>query len=173
MIRLEKDLPALQLQLQQAEAGSGQKISIEAELNTCREQVAALTAENRSLKTGMDELQERIDRLSSAEGATCPLCGQALSPEHRDSTLEELQAQGKSLGDTYRANQAALKELAGRIPRWRSRCLTLPPWRRSACAWLPRLPTWRVACRDCAPGAGMAGKRGSAPAGGGAHPGIR
>ena len=116
LIRLEVDLPVLQLQLQQAEAGSGQKITIEAELNTCREQVAALTAENRSLKTGMDELQERIDRLSSAEGATCPLCGQALSPEHRDSTLEELQAQGKSQGDTYRANQAALKELAGRIP---------------------------------------------------------
>ena len=116
LIRLEKDLPVLQLQLQQAEAGSGQKISIETELNTCREQVAALTAENRSLKAGMDELQERIDRLSSAEGATCPLCGQALSPEHRDSTLEELQAQGKDQGDTYRANQATLKELAGRIP---------------------------------------------------------
>jgi exonuclease SbcC len=63
----------------------------------------------------MDELKLRIEKLEAADGATCPLCGQPLSAEHRQSTLEQLQADGKQKGDTWRANKSATEELAARL----------------------------------------------------------
>ena len=50
----------------------------------------------------------------------CPLCGQSLSPEHRQSTLEQLKAEGKQLGDRWRANKSAMEELAVQITDYRS-----------------------------------------------------
>jgi exonuclease SbcC len=113
--RLEKELAALKTSLAEAEKGVARRTTLESELNTCREQIAGLRVENTGLKGGMDELVERIAKLEAADGAACPLCGQPLSPEHRLSTLEGLQAEGKSKGDAYRANKAALEELGNRI----------------------------------------------------------
>jgi len=64
----------------------------------------------------MDELSERIQKLeASREDATCPLCGQPLSPQHRQSTLEQLQADGKQKGDSFRANKSRLEGLNAEI----------------------------------------------------------
>jgi exonuclease SbcC len=54
----------------------------------------------------MEELKERIDQLSDAEGVECPLCGQPLPPPERQGLIERLNSQGRELGDRYRANQA-------------------------------------------------------------------
>jgi len=59
----------------------------------------------------MNQLKERIDSLKAAQGATCPLCGQELSNEHRKTTLKQLVAEGKEKGDRYRANQDEAKDL--------------------------------------------------------------
>src|SRR5262249_32217284 len=69
-------------------------------------------ATNKSLRTEMDELKDRINRLSAVEGATCPLCGQPLDENHRVTLLDELQGIGKERGDTFRANQARMKAIA-------------------------------------------------------------
>ncbi len=58
----------------------------------------------------MDELKERIDRLSELEGAVCPVCGQPLDAEDRQRMIDELNAQGRELGDRFRANQTLLRE---------------------------------------------------------------
>ena len=63
----------------------------------------------------MQELKGRIGKLQVATGAVCPLCGQSLSEEHRRSTLEGLEEEGRSKGDRYRANQAEAKALAEQI----------------------------------------------------------
>ena len=63
----------------------------------------------------MDELKEHIDQLEAAEGATCPLCGQALSEEHRQSTLKQLQDEGKEKGDRFRTNKTSIDDLAKQI----------------------------------------------------------
>ena len=47
----------------------------------------------------MNQLKERIDTLKFAEGASCPLCGQQLSEEHRASTLQQLEEEGRQKGD--------------------------------------------------------------------------
>lgn len=104
---------------QQALAESEQKLAEREQLSThiqsARERQAELKAENEALKRDMNELKERIDSLRAAEGATCPLCGQALSAEHREATLIQLEAEGRQKGDTFRANQAEATELAQQI----------------------------------------------------------
>jgi exonuclease SbcC len=80
-----------------------------------REKLAELRTANATLRTQMTELDERIKKLAAAEGAVCPLCGQSLSPEHRQSTLEQLQAEGKAKGDLWRANKSTLDELSLQI----------------------------------------------------------
>jgi len=66
-------------------------------------------------KTEMDELKERMNQLEAAEGATCPLCGQVLSEEHRRVTLEQLQNEGKEKGDRFRVNKVNMDELARQV----------------------------------------------------------
>jgi len=63
----------------------------------------------------MNQLKERIDTLKSAKGATCPLCGQELSSQHRKSTLKQLEGEGKERGDRFRANHKERNELTRQI----------------------------------------------------------
>jgi exonuclease SbcC len=102
-----------------------QRSELEKDRNARREQYAELKAENESLKAKMDELKAHIDQLEAAEGATCPLCGQALSEEHRQSTLEQLKAEGKEKGDRFRANKSALDDLTKRIADFESHIVKL------------------------------------------------
>ncbi|MFA5874299.1 MAG: SMC family ATPase [Anaerolineales bacterium] len=101
--------------LTEAEMKLDERARLEKQIQAGRERQAELRAENASLKTEMDELKLRIEKLEAADGATCPLCGQSLSAEHRQSTLEQLQADGKQKGDTWRANKSATEELAARL----------------------------------------------------------
>ncbi len=97
-----------------------QRSEFEENRSAAREQFGQLKAENELLKAQMDELKERIDRLESAEGATCPLCGQPLSEKHRQSTLKQLQAEGKEKGDRFRINKSSMDDLAKRIADYES-----------------------------------------------------
>jgi exonuclease SbcC len=98
--------------LEQAEKDLTERAMLEKQAQAAREKLAELRAENSSLKTGMDELKSRIEKLSAAQGVLCPLCGQSLSPEHRQSTLEQLTTEGKQQGDRWRANKSEMEELA-------------------------------------------------------------
>jgi exonuclease SbcC len=102
--------------LADAETRLDEHARLEKQTQAGRERLAGLATENSSLKAEMEKLKERITRLEASEGeATCPLCGQALSEEHRKSTLEQLQAEGNQKGDTYRANKSALEGLTTEI----------------------------------------------------------
>ncbi|MFZ5909908.1 MAG: AAA family ATPase [Chloroflexota bacterium] len=100
------------LALVETEAALEKRSEIEGARNAAREEFATLKAENELRKLEMDELKARMDQLESAEGATCPLCGQELSEKHRQSTLKQLKADGKEKGDRFRANKARMDELA-------------------------------------------------------------
>jgi exonuclease SbcC len=101
--------------LEEAEEKVTQRGDLEAGRAAAREQFAQLKAENDLLKAQMEELRARIDRLEAAEGAACPLCGQALSEEHRQSTLEQLNEEGKEKGDRFRVNRSSLDELGRQV----------------------------------------------------------
>ncbi len=101
--------------LREAEAKVNERIKVENERNAARERQAALKVENDTLKSEMNVLKERIETLKSADGATCPLCGQELSKEHRKSTLKQLEEEGKQKGDLFRGNQKETAELVQQI----------------------------------------------------------
>jgi len=109
---LQKDIESAEFSLKDAEAKITERLRLESSRNSARERQAELKAENDALKANMNELKERIDSLKAAEGATCPLCGQELSTEHRETTLIQLEGEGKQKGDRFRANQTEWSELA-------------------------------------------------------------
>jgi len=87
----------------------------EDELDLALETLANAKAENPRLKSEMDELKSRIDKLTETEGAACPLCGQTLNREERGNLVEELNVIGKAMGDKYRANRSLLEEADERV----------------------------------------------------------
>jgi DNA repair protein SbcC/Rad50 len=117
-----QDLPELDRQVEsvlqsqaEAEARLSQRAELQGQLETARQRQAEARAENPRLKSEMDELKERIDQLSAAEGADCPLCGQPLSPQERENLIDELSARGREMGDRYRSNQSLMKETDARV----------------------------------------------------------
>jgi DNA repair protein SbcC/Rad50 len=112
---IQQDIGKAENSLKDAEEKIARRLELESERNSARERQAELKAENEALKADMNQLKERIDSLKAAEGATCPLCGQELSAEHRESTLSQLEMEGKEKGDRFRANQASSVELTRRI----------------------------------------------------------
>ncbi len=122
---LESQIASAENLLKQAEEEVAERIQLEEKRNASRERQAELKAENDALKVAMNELKERIDSLKAAEGATCPLCGQELSSEHRKATLKQLENEGKEKGDRFRANQAEWTELAQQIKDYESQIAKL------------------------------------------------
>jgi len=101
--------------LAEAEARLQQRDQGRAQLERDLQDTAALRSENESLKRVMDETKERIGRMTGIESPTCPLCGQPLSPEHRESTLAQLNTEGREMGDRWRENKARMEALATEI----------------------------------------------------------
>ena len=125
---LETDLASARQGLAEAETKLSERERLQKQSGEGREKQAELRAENAALKAEMDELKGRIDKLETVEGAACPLCGQPLSPEHRQSTLEQLNTEGKQMGDRWRSNKATLEELAAQLTVIDSQISTLSPY---------------------------------------------
>jgi DNA repair protein SbcC/Rad50 len=107
---LQSQIEAAEELLLILEAKVGERAALEERRAAARETQVRLQAENEALRPEMAALRQRIDTLESAEGAACPLCGQPLSPEHRESTLEQLRAEGTEKGDRFRANKVLMDE---------------------------------------------------------------
>jgi len=112
---LEKETAAAQERLALVEAKLTQRDLARANLEAAREELASLRAENESLKRQMDDVKDRIQRMEQIESPSCPLCGQPLSPEHRASTVAQLNVGGKEMGDHWRENRIRTETLAGEI----------------------------------------------------------
>jgi exonuclease SbcC len=115
MLELGAQIEAASGQLEQIQTKLDKRTRLEADLKEAHRRQAEAKAENPRLKKEMDELKARLDQLSAAEGAVCPLCGQPLSPDERTRMIGEMQAQGTQMGDRYRTNQALLREADQRV----------------------------------------------------------
>ena len=102
--KLQLTLTEQQARLQQAETGRR-------ELNDLRHELERREQEQPSLKEQMDKMKERMDRLQDETGTDCPLCGQPLTETHRQEVLAQIKADGKQMGDAYRANRNRITEL--------------------------------------------------------------
>ena len=68
-----------------------------------------------ALKEQMNRLKTRIIQLEVETGGNCPLCGQELTPDHRAQVVMELQAEGTSMGERFRANKQTIEALTAQI----------------------------------------------------------
>ncbi len=107
---LHMKLEASQAALQKAAEERQLAETLKAERETAVQNQAEARAENPRLKAQMDELKERIHKIADIEGALCPLCGQPLSSTDRQRLMQQLENQGREMGDRYRANQGVLRE---------------------------------------------------------------
>jgi exonuclease SbcC len=108
-LALEVQLTQLQTQIQSIQARADETEAQRKQLAELVQAGADRRAQNGALKRDMDALMERIEALQSV-GAVCPMCGRALSDAERARLLEEWQATGKTLGDTWRANKATVEQ---------------------------------------------------------------
>jgi exonuclease SbcC len=89
--------------------------AIATEVRELAEQLAGLRAEMERAKLDGQSAKEKADlMLAEADAAACPLCGQALTPDHRDRMLADLQAEREGLTMRFRAAQAEAKTLSER-----------------------------------------------------------
>lgn len=122
---VKSEIARAQKLLDEAEEKIRERVEAEKQRNSARERQAALKVENETLKADMNQLKERIESLKSADGATCPLCGQELSEKHRKSTLKQLEDEGREKGDLFRANQKETTELNKQITEYEARITKL------------------------------------------------
>ncbi len=112
---LSAEMPLIENDITVAEARLARRQALEMSLQVALQRQVELKSENDHLRGPMDDLKSRISQLEGVEGADCPLCGQPLSQYDRDRLLNTLGDQGTAMGDQFRANHAALRELAEEI----------------------------------------------------------
>ena len=77
-----------------------------------REQRSGLRARLETLTTEGLALNERLERLQAADGAACPLCGQALTKLHRNEMVAQLQNERDAKRDQYRQCHTRIDEIS-------------------------------------------------------------
>lgn len=87
----------------------------EQEYNDAQAQKVGLESSQPALKEQMTRHKTRIEQLQVETDGSCPLCGQALTADHRATVLTELQAEGKEMGDRFRANKLQIETLTNQI----------------------------------------------------------
>jgi exonuclease SbcC len=128
VIREQARLPEIEAQAQKLdqevqllEAALNERDTLEAALQSTVTSAADASATNRVLKEAMRDLKDRIDRLKQVEGADCPLCGQPLGADHRGHLVTDLEAQGKEMGDQFRANIELMTQADARVSEAKAR----------------------------------------------------
>ncbi|MBE0696275.1 MAG: SMC family ATPase [Anaerolineaceae bacterium] len=112
---MEKQWQSIVEQMHQCENELAGRAALETALQEIVTGAADARAENGALKAVMRALKERIDRLNQVAVAVCPLCGQPLSPDERASLVASLEAEGKEMGDRFRANVELVGQTEGRV----------------------------------------------------------
>lgn len=107
----EQELADAQKRVELLEMVKRQRDQHQQELNKNHLTLMELKGENDRLRPEMAELKERITLLQHTEGAACPVCRQPLSAEAQANALDDANAEGKRMGDAFRANTAEIKRL--------------------------------------------------------------
>ena len=108
--RLVADVAAAAERVSAAEAAAEELEHVRATQQEAEVERSRLVERNRQLRGDMDETKARLDALGQA-GADCPLCGQALTPEHQGRVMAEIETEGTAMGDEHRANVDRLAQL--------------------------------------------------------------
>lgn len=111
LLALQTEIGRIHAQHQAKEAELALCLQAEQEVQALQEQINNLKGQNKHLMEEMKKLRNRIDTLQTeSSAATCPLCGQPLSPEDRHHLVHNLEEEGKTRKEQYLANQAQIAQ---------------------------------------------------------------
>lgn len=102
------DIDALRAELRDLQARQKQRDEATREIQLMKERHSAQGARQQSLIAEGKALNDRLERLSIADGAICPLCGQALTAEHRADMLAQLTTERDQKREQYRQCSAEI-----------------------------------------------------------------
>ena len=100
------DLEAVQRDLAELEDLDRQRDDLYEQISNLKAEKSGLSSRLETLKTEGLTLNERLDKLETVDGATCPLCGQALTPEHREDLLAQITTERDTKREDYRQHNA-------------------------------------------------------------------
>jgi len=108
---LQAELEKLNAEMENARQKANQREALRQQQEDYRRERATLEQENKTLRDQMSPIDTRIKNLTENPQGVCPLCGQDLSETHRAETIAQLEAEGKTLGDRFRANKERITSL--------------------------------------------------------------
>ncbi len=108
----DSDIKTLRRELGALQALDADRDAATKEIQRMRERRSRLGAQTETLIAEGRALNERLARLDQADGATCPLCGQALTAEHRADILAQLTEERDHMREQYRQCSAELEDIS-------------------------------------------------------------
>lgn len=105
------DLEEKRQELEDMQALDAQRDKTTQAIQGMERERSGLMATLDALKAEGIALNERLDNLEAADGATCPLCGQPLTEDHRNEILEQLTEERDTRRDDYRRHSARVAEI--------------------------------------------------------------
>lgn len=128
--RMESELATLKTETSGLENVGKQTASTSEALRTLEAEQATLEAECKTLRVQMDEIVKNLELFGTGD-AQCPICRRPLSEGEHTHIEEDWKADGKQLGDRYRAHRSRLKALESDIPAARSQLRQLEATRNA------------------------------------------
>lgn len=107
----EEEFQAVQDEISTLQEADTQRAVLETMLRNLGEERARLGEIQRALTSEGRELRDRLDRLKDSQDPLCPLCGQPLSPEHREQLVVQLNQEVEEKREHYRQNHDRLNEI--------------------------------------------------------------
>lgn len=102
---IERDLEAANLRIQT-------KAAHEKALDELNGRMTGNSVDNKLLRERMKQIEKHLNEVREAAGAACPFCGREMNEDHCKKYEAELSAEGKKLGDAFRANKAENEQLS-------------------------------------------------------------
>jgi len=107
-------LAEVQAHLAQSDQQQARRDAITVELLELGDRSAGARHEMERVKAEGQAVRERLELLTGAGEAVCPVCNQPLSDEHRARVIAQLSAERDQLGERYRASSGESKAAAER-----------------------------------------------------------
>lgn len=109
-----RSLAQIQAVLSDLAAKAARRDEIASKQRDLLEAGAGLRHEMDRVKAEGQAVKERLTMLQEAESATCPVCDQPLSPEHRQRVARQLSDERDALAERFKTSNAEVKRLGER-----------------------------------------------------------
>lgn len=105
------DLDTVRQEVDELQALDSQRDETTQAIQKVKEERSGLTATLKALEAEGTGLNERLENLEAADGATCPLCGQPLTDDHRNEILTDLTHERDTKREDYRQHKKRVAEI--------------------------------------------------------------